>query len=77
MKKNEDRGRAPAPRLIRLLCRRTGQQIEPREHERCPYCFGKLAEIETGRHEAFCGYRPGIDPLSFGFPGDDVRVERG
>ena len=73
----DESARDPGVRLKRLLCRRTGDMIEPREHERCPYCFGRLAEIQRGRHEAFCDYREGVDPLNFGFPPDDSRFEQG
>ena len=72
-----ENSRGHAPRLKLLLCRRTGQKIEPGEHERCPYCFGRLADIEKGRHEAFCDYREGVDPISFGFPTEDTRSEQG
>lgn len=65
------------PRLKSLLCKRTGERVAPTEHERCPYCFGKLAEIGTGQHEAFCDYHEGVDPLKFGFPGGDSRSEQG
>lgn len=68
---------APDLRLKRLLCKRTGERLEPLEHERCPYCFGRLAEVETGRHESFCDYREGVDPIHFGFPAEDSRLERG
>jgi len=71
------RTRAPGVRLKRLLCRRTGEQVDLREHERCPYCFGRLADVETGRHEAFCGYRAGVDPVHFGFPDEARRFEQG
>ena len=70
-------GQTPGLRLKRLLCRRTGAQTELREHERCPYCFGRLADIETGQHEAFCGYRVGVDPVHFGFPDESGRIELG
>jgi len=70
-------GRTPALRLKKLLCKRTGEQIVPVEHERCPYCFGRLADIETGRHEAFCDYHEGKDPIHFGFPIEEERLERG
>lgn len=55
-------------RLERLLCRRTGERIALAEHAQCPYCFGREGELETGRHERFCDFVPGRDPVHFGFP---------
>ena len=77
MTEGDDPGRTPDLRLKKLLCKRTGEQIEPGKHERCPYCFGRLAAIETGRHEAFCDYHEGKDPIHFGFQLDDSRGEHG
>ncbi len=77
MSENDEHATTPRPRLVRLLCKRTGQQIPPDEHERCPYCFGKLAQVETGRHETFCDYREGVDPVHFGSPTTDRRFEQG
>ena len=65
------------PRLKRLLCRRTGEWLEPEKHELCPYCFGDLDDVGSGHHEAFCDYHEGVDPVRFGFPGDDARSEQG
>lgn len=65
--------RAHAPRLIRLFCHRTGRQLELAEHEQCPYCFGPREAIEQGQRTHFCEYRPGEDPVHFGFPSGDVR----
>lgn len=63
-------------RITRLLCRRTGQFIPPEEHGRCPYCFGKEAELATGVHGRFCDYHEGQDPKHFGFPeGSERDVE--
>lgn len=73
----DQEGRASTARLKSLLCRRTGEQVRTLEHERCPYCFGRLAEIESGQHELFCDYREGVDPVHFGFPEGDERFERG
>ena len=60
-------------RLKDLRCRRTGQMLTPAEHHACPYCFGKEDEIGKGGYETFCDYEKGKDPISFGFPPDDVR----
>jgi hypothetical protein len=65
------------PRLKRLLCKRTGEQVEVATHAECPYCFGRAAEIEEGRHEAFCDYQPEKDPMHFGFPADTSRDVQG
>ena len=67
----------PELRLKRLICKRTGEQVGLDEHEHCPYCFGRMAEIEQGQHESFCDYRPGEDPVSFGFPADGARDRMG
>jgi hypothetical protein len=29
------------------------------------------------RVQAFCDYREGVDPINFGFPAEDTRLERG
>lgn len=75
--RNDAGERTPAVRLKRLTCKRTNEQVELVEHERCPYCFGRLTDVASGRHEAFCDYRPGIDPVHFGFPGGEPRLEEG
>ena len=49
----------------------------PEEHERCPYCFGHEGQVLGGRHEEFCDYRRGVDPVSFGLPTDVQRHEHG
>jgi hypothetical protein len=60
-------------RLEELLCRRTGRKIPPAEHELCPYCFGRAAEVANGQYERFCDYVPGRDPVHFGFPAGTTR----
>jgi hypothetical protein len=61
-------------RLEQLRCRRTGQMYSVAEHAECPYC-AEAADVirKTGRHEDFCDYKPGEDPVSFGFPTDTSR----
>ena len=76
-RENTGAGEVPAARLKRLLCKRTGERVEPREHAECPYCFGRLADVEKGQHETFCDYREDRDPVSFGFPPGDSRFDRG
>lgn len=61
----------------RVFCRRTERHLPVDEHKRCPYCYGQENEIVAGDHAAFCDYRPGIDPVHFGFPGDAARDQRG
>lgn len=64
-------------RVLRLLCRRTGQMVPPAEHEHCPYCFGSAADVAHGTHERFCGYDPARDPVHFGFPDEATRDVEG
>jgi len=56
-----------------VRCRRTERWVPPAEHARCPYCFGRETDVESGRHERFCDFVPGRDPLHFGFPPDGAR----
>lgn len=65
------------PRLVALHCRRIDQRIAPEEHAKCAYCFGKLDDVLSGRHEAFCGFVPGRDPVHFGFPDSNERDREG
>ncbi|MCB9915548.1 MAG: hypothetical protein H6828_10425 [Planctomycetes bacterium] len=64
-----------APRLV--PCRRTGQEYDCREHERCPYCFGSRGDVARGKHEEFCDFDPERDPVSFGFPPHSDREQHG
>jgi len=68
------RPRTPAPPV---WCRRFHRERPPAEHKACPYCFGTLSEVQSGDHTLFCGFRPGIDPLHFGFPPGFSREEHG
>ena len=49
-------------------CRRLDRVLPVGEHENCPYCYGKTDEIQSGEHGQFCDFKPGEDPVSFGFP---------
>ena len=61
-------------RLRELRCRRTGQMYSVDQHAECPYCSAEPEAIrKTGRHEDFCDFKPGVDPVSFGFPTDTSR----
>jgi len=60
-----------------IACLRTGRTFSPLEHTRCPYCHGTEADVGRGAHEDFCDYRPGVDPPSFGRPGDADRYACG
>ena len=74
----------PAPderehlKLKVLKCRRTGQMYEVAQHVECPYCSGDEATIRrTGQYKDFCEFRPGEDPINFGFPPDSTRTKHG
>ncbi|MDP6739981.1 MAG: hypothetical protein QF404_08205 [Planctomycetota bacterium] len=60
-----------------IKCRRTGQTYDLSMCPRCPYCFGDSADVESTDPESFCDFHPGEDPVSFGFPRNDVRMQRG
>ena len=57
-------------RVTKVLCHRVGRQLTIDEHAKCPYCDGDPKHIKTAKHEAFCDFKPGEDPVSFGFPKD-------
>ncbi len=60
-------------RVISVYCRRVERHLPVAEHARCPYCNGREDLIRTARHDAFCDFQPGRDPISFGFPPDRGR----
>jgi hypothetical protein len=66
---------ADGPTLIR--CRRVDAVYSVEEHRSCPYCFGKESEIATGDHTKFCDFKPGVDPIRFGFPDGFGRLRDG
>ncbi len=49
-------------------CPRLERSRSLREHARCPYCFGGRRDIQLGDRRGFCGFEPGRDPVTFGFP---------
>lgn len=68
----------PPMTLKELRCRRTGQMFTTEQHAECPYCFASIETIEEGgEYERFCGYDAEKDPISFGFPPDSTRTQRG
>jgi hypothetical protein len=68
----------PVGKVKALRCRRTGQTFSPAEHDACPYCYGGKEAVERGgQYEDFCDYRPGKDPINFGFPPDTSRNQQG
>lgn len=70
MAKNRPAGekKTKAPSKGPVHCRRLDRLLPVAEHDACPYCFGEVAEIRTADHAVFCDFRPGEDPISFGFP---------
>ena len=57
----------------KIRCRRVDATFTVAEHKDCPYCFGKPADVATGQHAAFCDFKPGKDPIIFGFPDEFGR----
>jgi hypothetical protein len=51
-----------------IMCRRINRHLPVGEHLECPYCDGKRADVETGDRKNFCDFKPGEDPICFGFP---------
>ena len=49
-------------------CRRLDAAFTVATHLECLYCAGDAAAVATGDHAAFCTFRPGVDPVCFGFP---------
>jgi hypothetical protein len=54
-------------------CKRLERLLAVAEHSNCPYCFGTTAQVATGKHECFCDFKKGRDPVHFGFPEENVR----
>ena len=75
MSENLGGGAPQGFRVLKVFCRRVERQLSVEEHARCPYCNGREDLIQTARHETFCDFRPGTDPISFGFPSDRGRYE--
>jgi hypothetical protein len=73
----DDAKKTELPMEKPVQCHRTGREFDLAEHQKCPYCYGQREDIASGDHEKFCDYKPGVDPVSFGFPGDSSRNQRG
>lgn len=61
----------PAMKLLQapiFFCRRIERSVPVGEHLACPYCFGDEADVKSGDYQRFCDFRPGVDPVNFGFP---------
>lgn len=54
----------------RIHCRRVDADYTAAQHKDCPYCFGRETAIRSGEHAKFCDFKPGQDPIVFGFPTD-------
>jgi hypothetical protein len=64
----------PAPKEERrVFCMRTGRSLPVSNHLECPYCRGNKRQVLTEIHQTFCDFKPGRDPVSFGFPDDYGR----
>jgi hypothetical protein len=64
--------------LKTLRCRRTGQMYRVEQHVECPYCSGDEETVRRGgSYKNFCEFRPGEDPVDFGFPPDTDRLRHG
>ncbi len=57
----------------KVYCQRLKRPLEVNEHGRCLYCYGDTADILTGDYEIFCDFNSDEDPISFGFPSDNIR----
>lgn len=70
---------APAPKSLpnpmeaRIHCRRVDALYTTAQHRACPYCFGGEGDVLSTDHERFCDFKPGQDPIVFGFPDDQGR----
>ncbi len=60
-----------------VYCVRNLVAKPPEEHLECPYCFGLRAQILCGNRSDFCDFDPGSDPVSFGFPEQASRFDKG
>lgn len=69
---SDARKQKPAPEPT-IHCLRVDAIFTVAQHKDCPYCFGKVADVATGRHRDFCDFQPGKDPIVFGFPDDKGR----
>ena len=60
-----------------VFCRRVKRFLHTQEHRNCLYCFGEKDEVQSGKHEVFCDFRPDLDPVHLGFPEETDRSDRG
>ena len=67
----------PAKEPAAVRCRRVDAVYTVAEHKDCPYCYGKASDVATGDHTKFCDFKPGQDPICFGFPDDTDRTSHG
>jgi hypothetical protein len=72
-----DKNKRVLPMQKVVHCHRTGREFDLGKHLACPYCYGDEKEVASGEHERFCDFKPGGDPVSFGFPGSSSRLDRG
>ena len=77
MSEMRDEASGAKVRLKTLRCRRTGQMLTPHQHHQCPYCLSAEEDVGKGGYETFCDFRASKDPISFGFPPDNVHMLKG
>ncbi len=65
--------RKPAVARGLVFCRRLEKRLPEGEHLECPYCYGRLDDVRSTRHERFCDFQRGEDPIVFGFPATHGR----
>lgn len=67
------------PKVVegRIRCRRVDASYTPEEHKDCPYCFGRVGDVRPGEYDKFCDFKPGEDPICFGFPDETSRNQQG
>lgn len=58
-------------------CVRLDQARDVKDHLDCPYCHGKATDVANGERKDFCSFKPGEDPINFGFPADTSRNTEG
>jgi len=63
----------PTAAFPQVFCPRLEKTLPVDEHADCPFCFGKKPQIAKADHGDFCDFKPGSDPVNFGFPTDATR----
>ena len=53
-----------------IICVRIKKPVSVKDHKKCPYCFGKTADVKSKKHKKFCDFKEGEDSVTFGFPFD-------